>query len=187
MPPTKIETTVLVVHGWDDDPTAGWLGWLTNELASAGYTVLIPHLQTKPKPNLKAWMQQLYQASDELPDGSMVIGHSLGCWLAIRMIEALPVTRQLKAFIAVSGFMDAPTPRAQTYFQPEPAWNHVRQIIEQSICIYSDNDRIVTPARSRALAHRLHAKLICLPGRGHFLGSRGMDEFPELLELVRAL
>lgn len=177
---------VLLVHGWDDDPTSGWLDWLQQELTAQGYLTIAPHFQTKPKPDLVHWMKQLQRAAALLPDDGIIVAHSLGCWLSLRLLEAYPADRRLRRLICVSGFSDAPNDRAQSYFTPAPDWSHIKQVVHERICVYSDDDRIVTPDRTRRLAHQLEARLICLPGQGHFLGSRGMDSFPELLEIVTA-
>lgn len=184
---TKSASTVVLVHGWDDDPAAGWLAWLSQQLQAQGHEVIAPHFKTQPKLNLVRWMQQLHEAASQLPPNSIFVGHSLGCWLTLRLLESLPSQQPVKALFCVSGFADAPNDRATSYFQPEPDWEHIRALVTKRICIYSDNDRIVTPERSRRLAHRLDAELICLPGQGHFLGSRGMDSFPELLELIELI
>ena len=178
--------TVVLVHGWDDDPAGGWLSWLEIKLTQQDYTVVAPHFKTQPKLNLVRWMEQLHTATVGLPTDSIIVAHSLGCWLSLRLLESWSPQHLIRGLVCVSGFADAPNDRATSYFQPTPDWPHIKSVVERRVCIYSDNDRIVTPDRSRRLAHQLDAELICLPGQGHFLGSRGMDTFPELLELIES-
>lgn len=176
--------TVVLVHGWDDDPAQGWLAWLETELKHHDYSVVAPHFKTQPKLNLVRWMEQLHTATAGLPEDSIIVAHSLGCWLSLRLLESWPHEHPIRGLICVSGFADAPNDRATSYFQPAPDWRHITSVVKRRVCIYSDNDHIVTPDRTRRLAHQLDAELICLPDQGHFLGSRGMDTFPELLSLI---
>lgn len=115
---------------------------------------------------------------------SLVIGHSLGSYLSLRLVEMTPLRRPLKGLVLVSGFYDAPNPQATNFFSPVPDWKLIQARSSRRICIYSDNDTIVTPDRSRRLAHALSAELICLPGLGHFLGLKGLHELPELWEIL---
>lgn len=174
----------LIIHGWNDDPTLGWMGWLTKRLERVGYQVVAPHLLTEARPLLETWTQQLLPYASQLDDRSIIISHSLGTFLTLRLLESLPKDVCTRAVFFVSGFYDAPDARASHWFEPEPDWSVIREKTQESVCIYSDDDRIVTPDRTRRLAHKLGAELVCFPGNGHFLGSRGMDQFPELLHLL---
>lgn len=174
----------LIIHGWKDDPSAGWLGWLGSELEGAGYSVRAPRLQVAEKPVLQTWLAALESAKVWLERGeqTLIIAHSLGCFLALRMLEMYDFVQPVSGLYLVSGFYDAPRPEASRWFSPEPNWPVIRSHASERVCIYSDNDTIVTPDRTRRLAHQLQARLLCIAGQGHFLGSQGMNRFPELLE-----
>lgn len=174
----------LLIHGWDDDPQAGWLGWLDGQLTHAGYLVKAPKFSPESRPMLPRWHNQLAEIATELNESSIIIAHSLGTFLSLRLLESLPSEQVVGTVILISGFYDAPDERASRWFDPEPDWSKIRAHAKHFICIYSDDDHIVTPDRTRRLAHQLQAELLCIPNHGHFLGSRGMGEF---LELVRIL
>jgi len=179
----------LIIHGWKDDPSSGWLGWLGHELENAGYSVRAPRFEVAERPLLPTWLATLESATTWLDGGeqTLIIGHSLGCFLALRMLEMYDFGRPVGGLYLVSGFYDAPRPEAGHWFSPEPNWSLVRSRTKQRVCIYSDDDTIVTPDRTRRLAHKLQAKLLCVVGQGHFLGSQGMNDFPELLESLEDL
>ncbi|MBF6329678.1 alpha/beta hydrolase [Nocardia transvalensis] len=52
---------------------------------------------------------------------------------------------------------------------------------------YSDNDEIVPPAASQALAADLDAEQIVIPGGGHFPADDGFTKLPEALEAVEKI
>ncbi len=178
------ERTALILHGWNDDPNAGWLGWLQAELGRRGFHLFVPVFSTEARPLLPQWQAQLDKYAPELNEGSLIVAHSLGAFLALRLLEALPTYCAVGAVVLVSGFYDAPNPSARRWFEPEPDWQKLQAKAARYICVYSDDDTIVTPDRTRRLAHKLSAELVCLPGHGHFLGSRGLNQLPELIELL---
>ena len=175
-----------MVHGWNDDPSRGWLGWLGGHLNERGYDVAAPHFDMKSPHRLDVWLVELTQLLTAAKPGTILVAHSLGCWLTLRGLESLTGSRAFSHMYLVAGFYDAPQPAAEKYFSPEPDWSKVIEQVSRRTCIYSDNDTIVTPDRTRRLAHKLDAELLCIPERGHFLGSRGMETFPELLSLIIA-
>ncbi len=174
----------LLVHGWNDDPTVGWFGWLTAKLEEKGYRVIAPHFEANAPHRFDRWRTELVQLSAQFDQRTIIVAHSLGTWLTLRLVEDLKGAHVFAGIFLVSGFFDAPRPEAAKFFEPEPNWSVVLPAARRWVAVYSDDDRIVTPDRTRRLAHKLQAELVCIPGHGHFLGSRGMNELPELLELI---
>lgn len=174
----------LIIHGWNDDPTRGWLGWLNAQLTERGYGVRAPHLQIGERPLLKRWNNQIGPLVNELSQQSIVVAHSLGCFLTLCMLEAISLDDPVDKVILVSGFYDAPNDTASKFFAPEPDWIRIKEQARKFICIYSNDDTIVTPDRTRRLSHKLDAELIMLADKGHFLGSRGLETLPEILEFI---
>lgn len=174
----------LIVHGWNDNPEEGWLGWLSERLAVQGYEVRAPHLSTQERPLLRRWHEQIRPLAADLDEHSLIVAHSLGCFIVLRLLESLDLPRPIGKVVLVSGFYDAPNESARKFFSPEPNWAHIRSQAKKTVCIASGDDTIVTPDRSRRLAHKLDAELVMLSEKGHFLGSRGMPTFPELLDIL---
>lgn len=175
---------MLIVHGWNDDPSRGWLGWIGDALRDRGCTVYAPHLKINERPLLKQWSRQLHPYVEKLGAEDIIIAHSLGCFLTLRMLERLSLAKPIRKIIFVSGFYDAPNDSAGQFFSPEPNWPHIQSQAMEFICLASDNDTVVTPDRTRRLAYRLDAEMVVLADKGHFLGSRGMDTLPEIMELI---
>ncbi len=175
----------IVLHGWDDDPTGGWLGWLQELLRSQGAQVLAPRFPTiRHREDILTWNQALQDLISAIAPGDTIVAHSLGCWQALRALEACDIDGRVDKVILVSGFYDAPDERASAFFQPEPDWTRLKIVASEYVCILSRDDTIVRPARTRSLASMLDARLVEMDGLGHFLGSRGMNTFPELLSYL---
>lgn len=181
---SKTLPTALIIHGWNDNPGQGWLGWIGRELQGRGYTVHAPHMRIDERPLLVRWSEQVRPFTQELIDNSIIVAHSLGCFIALRELEAISLPNPVGTVILVSGFYDAPNESASKFFSPEPDWEHIRSQASRFICVASSDDSIVTPDRTRRLAHKLDAELVMLADKGHFLGSRGMETLPELLDFI---
>lgn len=179
-----LSQVALIIHGWNDDPTAGWLGWLNVQLGKRGYQVRAPHLDNRERPLLKRWRAQLSPLMQDLNERSIIVAHSLGCFIVLRLLESISMTSPIGQVVLVSGFYDAPGEAVTRFFEPEPNWPHIRQQAKRFTCVYSDNDAIVTPDRTHRLVHKLDAEIVMLADKGHFLGSKGMKTLPEILELI---
>jgi predicted alpha/beta hydrolase family esterase len=162
------------------------LGWIGRELAVLNYEVLAPQLDHNAKPLLRSWQAVLQPLASCLNSQSIIIAHSLGCFLTLRLLEQIEYVAPINKVFLISGFYDAPRESASIFFEPEPEWSKIRRQAQEFVCIYSDDDTIVTPDRTRRLANRLEAELVLVSGKGHFLGSRGMSTFPELMKMVAA-
>ena len=184
----KVGARYIILHGWDDDPSAGWLGWLQEQLRARGAEVYAPQFPAvRKREGIRPWQLALDRLIAEILPGDVIIAHSLGCWQALRALEHCQIEGKVREVILVAGFYDAPDERASAFFLPEPNWSILKARVERWVCILSRDDTIVTPDRTRALASKLQAQCVELDGFGHFLGSRGMQVFPELLSLIDTL
>ena len=76
----------LVLHAWYNKPENHWYPWLKKELGKKGYHVDLPELPTM-NTNLPDLAQQLKTAEKFITKDTVVIGHSLGSLLAMRLAE----------------------------------------------------------------------------------------------------
>lgn len=65
---------------------------------------------------------------------------------------------------------------------PEPA--SIIRNVGLRACLYADNDIVVAPERTLAMAVRLDAAVEHVPGHHHFTESTGVFELPQLLPLL---
>lgn len=181
----EVGRQAIVLHGWDDDPNSGWLGWLQFQLRDRGYDVLAPLFPAiRKRADIVVWQQHMDKLGAQIRPHALIVAHSLGCWQALRAVEHLPSGVVLDKVVLVAGFYDTPDRRASEFFSPEPNWSVLRGNVMQWVCMYSDDDEVVAPERTLKLAQKLEADLVALRGFGHFLGSRGMQIFPKLLEYL---
>jgi len=175
---------VIIIHGWADNPTRGWISWLVQELANLHYLAIAPKMPNPIRPNLKRWITKLNQIiGDNLTD-TILVGHSLGCFVLLRFLEQKNLTGKLDKLILVSGFIQPKNSAYQKYFLPEPDFNLIQSRAKQIYGLYSNNDNLVLPSQTKQLANKLSAKLLLDKDKGHFLASHGINKLPKLLHLI---
>lgn len=83
----------LLLHGTNGSPDSNWLLWLKNHLAWRGYSVAAPQLPNPEAPDVDRY----WEALKEYPydERTVVVGHSSGGVMALKILERLPPAQQL--------------------------------------------------------------------------------------------
>lgn len=76
---------VLVLHGWEAKPENHWMPWLGEEMKKKWYEFHAPALSNTDYPVLEDQLKDLDDI--KVQSGDTIIGHSLGCQLALQMIQ----------------------------------------------------------------------------------------------------
>jgi predicted alpha/beta hydrolase family esterase len=219
--PDPSSLNVVIFHGVDGYPEKSWYTWLGKELTKLGCNVIIPQLPTKVPPEgvalinspvpkeLRSYKDQLgpiweSRGEDILkdldPSKTIIIGHSLGAFLAARLTE-----KTKKKFHAV--FLLSPVagpfklpdcyPGLKTFFKNGIQGKAVRRGAKFLSFFIGSNDKDVPPEDQMHLAKKSFAdEVIVVKGGAHLnkfsnLNSRSkkpFDEvngFPLLLEHVK--
>ncbi|OQP84250.1 hypothetical protein BTR14_20080 [Rhizobium rhizosphaerae] len=174
----------VIVHGYMANPSAHWFPWLGRALERHGLDVTIAAMPESQAPRPDVWAETLQVLLPEPDETTLFIGHSLGCITLLRHLSRLPAGARIGGYVLVSGF-DRPLPNLPDLddFTTEPLdYDALKRMTDVRLSIYSDNDTIVDPAYSRALAAALNTAEIERPGAGHFLASEGVTELPEIVD-----
>jgi predicted alpha/beta hydrolase family esterase len=190
---------VVIVHGYRGKPEQGWLGWLAAELTERGYEVVNPQMPDRRNPVVGDWVKVLRDSIGKLDKQTVIIGHSMGCNVSLRYLSELADGKSLLGYatrslfrqkparfaglIMVSGFYATPGDKLYNYFGPVPNFGLIKQMTSRRLCIYSDNDRVVKPEQSLALAAALDAETMELNDRGHLMYT-DRKEHPEILAAI---
>ncbi|MFO0862986.1 MAG: alpha/beta hydrolase [Candidatus Saccharibacteria bacterium] len=175
---------VIIIHGWADKPHHGWLGWLDKELSKIGVEVIAPAMPNPKLPNLKTWEATAAKAVGKLDQHTALVGHSLGTFTLLRVLEHYNGSEQAAKLILVAGFLTNGGRSLSRYFSPEPNTDQVKTHVKQVYHIFSDNDVMVKPARSKKLAKQLGGQTFEIKNQGHFITHKGTD-FPLILDIIQ--
>ena len=91
----------LILHGTGGHDKENWFPWLKKELNEIGIKTEVPNFPDSDKPILEDWLRKLEEYN--IAEDTILIGHSLGCPLILRLLEK---GKKIKAAYLVAAFMD---------------------------------------------------------------------------------
>lgn len=171
----------IILHGSGGSANSFWIPWLATQLSARGYECLTPTLPHEGLlPDLDVWLEDLLAQSPP-KTSDLLVGHSAGSPLALRLLQAGHKTRHL---VTVAGYM-RPLGQPQKGLIIDAA--RVIANSEKRHFINSDNDPWGCDITAGAeLSQTLKGPLIACKSEGHF-GSdtynQPYTEFPQLLSL----
>ena len=173
----------LILHAWFQTPDTNWYPWLKNELEKNGYEVWIPDLPTMPTKNPDMEMMLKFILDKGFVDkDTIVIGHSLGSVLALRLAERIGFKKGI--LLAGWDYNDL-TPEHQNFWVKMTDHATIKKNVPEWVGLVSDNDPYVTKTIAHEMVARLDGKPIDVGPKGHFLAKDdGVTEVPEILEFV---
>lgn len=184
---------VLILHGAGNNSQGNWFPWLKKELEERDFKVWVPDLPNADKPVLKDWLKVVYSNKDwGFNQDSVLIGHSSGATLILRILEKLPVKIKIRKAILVAGPLDKGSIpeiwKLKEDVTKDPFnWEKIKNSASEFILIYSDNDQYDCGERHGRILHsKIGGRLIIKKGQGHFNLEKGLKykEFPELLKYI---
>jgi len=182
---------VVILHGAYGGPDTNWFPWLHAELERAGIEVVVPRFPTPQGQSLAAWIEAYDRAvARSAPAATMLVGHSLGVSLALRLVErgAEPFSGLFLAagFTGALGLPDY-DPINASFFDEPFDWKGIGERKGRTCrCWAGDDDPYVPLSRSQEIADHLHAPLEVVPGGGHLNGETGFTAFPQMRDAILA-
>jgi len=177
----------IILHGTLGSPGGNWFAWLKDELERQGLEVWLPALPHPEQPSLRAWSNFVRKHCPfPIDSQTLVVGHSSGAILALILAQENPVP--IGKIAAVSVFHDNSLnwePNAQLFDVPFQ-WKPIRKNAQKLLFIHSGDDPYVPLEQARFVADSCRAKIVIIPGQGHFNleKSKNYWRFPKLLELL---
>lgn len=180
-----MKRTVIIVHGWADTPTTGWINWLADKLTRLGYEVIAPQMPSPTMPKIKDWVAEIDRAATgKLNRRTILIGHSLGCFALLRFLESQPSSLRINKLILVAGFSVPREKKVVKFFLPEPDYDKIKRQVKHIYSVYSGNDKVVPTKASLALNRSLNGTAVRDDAKGHFIGQIDCRRLPSVLRLV---
>jgi len=161
---------------WDDQLVDS----LRRELG-AGFEVRYPRMPAEDDPTDATWAPVIQRELAVLPDGAVVVGHSVGGTLLIRTLAERPPTAELSAIVLVATPFVGPGGWPGDEFElPGDLGARLPPGVPVHIFQGLDDDT-VSPEHADLFAHAIpQARVHRLPGRDHQLGN-------DLADVARAI
>lgn len=173
---------VVMIHGYGVSADNIWFPWLHKEIEKFGVAVEAPSLPSPLRPDFKRWMKSFEALAEHWTPQTLVIAHSLGGALALRLLE-YKTKKKVRAVILVSPlFASIMSVKPLLEFFDHPIdWKKIRGSAQEFIVIQAQDDPLVPFDHALRYRELLDAKLHLFKKGGHFASKK----FPFLLKLVK--
>ncbi len=175
-------SSVFIFHGTGGTPEENWFPWLKKELEQIGHTVTVPAFPDTYHPNLETWLATIKNEMSEMNEETILVGHSIGATLILRILERLrnpirscflvaPVSEKIgdEWDTLFSGFIDPPFD-----------WDRIKTNAQKREILHANNDPYIPLSHARTLANHIGAELTVISGGRHLNQAAGFTEFPLL-------
>jgi predicted alpha/beta hydrolase family esterase len=182
-----MSTQVLFVQGagesvhdaWDDKLVAS----LGRELGDA-YTIAYPRMPDEADPRYPDWKAALIEAFGALPDGAILVGHSIGGAVLIHVLAEQPPKRKFGALVLIAAPFIGDGGWPGDDIAPRTDFGE-RLPAELPVFLYHGTKDTIVPFTHMALYAKTmpHAAVRALANRDHQLD----DDLADVAEDIRSL
>ena len=175
---------VVIVHGSYGAPTGNWFPWLKKELEAQSCQVVAPHFPTPEGQNLQNWLDIFKKEAGELSSDTILIGHSIGPALILRLLEQ--AQSEVRASYLVSGWigelgLSEFDPLTESFFEKPFDWKSIRKNCPIFKLYHGTDDPYVPLQKGMELAIELGATLKIVADGGHLNADSNYNSFDLLL------
>lgn len=168
-----------IFHGTGGSPTENWFLWLKDQLEKRGINTLVPELLNSSNPNKNTWLTQAqgFKTSSD----TILIGHSLGAVLILRMLEAGHTAKAVYLIAPFLHDLDWKVLKESLFFSDSFDWNLIKKQCSHFEVFTSKNDPYLSLEDVAEVADKLNVQNQVLDVKKHF----NIKEFPYLLERIK--
>lgn len=176
---------IILIHGFNANPTMNFHPWLADSLRSEGFQVITPELplSSKDEFDLPAVIEIMKQQVGYLKNDDIILGHSLGALVVLQYLEAVEMTETPRAVILVAAPWNVSRPELRRLFVDDLDADVLMWKSREFIVIHSKDDKLVPVEHGIKLAQQLRARLIETSTDDHYMGER----YPILFETIKQI
>lgn len=182
---------VYIIHGWATDSNMTWIKWLEKELSEKNIEVHALNMPNSRQPKIEEWVSYLKKNAKDLDEESFFVGHSVGCQTILRFLEKEPKGLKIGGCVFVApwidlvgleGFSSQELTIAHPWLNSKIDFERVLEHTGKITCIFSTNDRFVSPDEWEKFEKGLEAKIIVKKDCRHF---EKVDKIEEILHELK--
>ena len=152
----------IILHCWGGNSESNWFPWLKKELENKGFEVFCPDLPDSQNPKQDGWLNEAMKL--EYDENTILIGHSLGSVLIMRLLEKVKV----KAVYLVAGFDEhLGIPEIMNFFKEPFDYEKIKSNTDKIVMLSSDNDPYIPLEHAQELSKKLDCGLIIFEKMNH--------------------
>lgn len=183
----KVMKNVVLIHSYNADTLQGFAISVEKVCKENKIDYIAPQFPIRQEANYEAW-EDVMNKYNVLSEDTIVIAHSLGTQFILKYLVRNNI--KINTYISVAGFINftgrKDLEETLNKFKVENTeFEQCKNLIENRICIYSDNDALNSIENLEGYANKLNAKKILLEKYAHFSPKDGIEEIKELNEFIK--
>lgn len=190
-----MKKTTLTLHGWWGDSSENWLPWLKKELENKVENLFIPNLPNTNNPVLEEQLDYINIYSSDFSKWWNIIGHSLGCQLALKFVEENNISNSTIILVAptypnlaleLTEILWDSYETLKKYYDTTNDFEKINKLNNEFIVFLSDNDPYINMENAKNFYSNLeNIKFVEFSKKGHFNKSAGVLELREVLDYLK--
>lgn len=169
----------LILYGLEGYEQENWFSWLKEELNKTGIKTEIPNLPDSGNPDLSVWLN--YLNDYRIDENTVLVGHSLGAVLILRLLEKEIKIKAAFLVAAFSNDLDWEVLKKSNFFRDKFNWKKIKENCPYFEVLTSKNDPYLKVGDGEVVAKNLQVENQILDVYRHF----NMKEFSLLLEKIK--
>ena len=183
--------TIFLVHGYNGIPKI--YNYFKETFEKNGYKVVMPSFPTQTDITIDGYFDVFDQHKNDLNDNTIIIGHSIGNIMSLKYLCKNNIA--IRGYISLAGFgepfVNEGRDDLNNVIAPlrltDEELAKVPKLIGKAYSIYSDNDHIVPFNILKKYPTNIGAKDCFIPGIGHMGKKSGLEELPEVIDIVEEI
>jgi len=163
-----------------------WFPWIHKKLEADGFPSVVPALPDPLNPTMAKWMRAATPVAENWDERSVVIGHSIGGVLALRLLEHVCKKKIFALILVAPPFASfVSVKQMETAFAFPIDWRKLRSLAKNIVIIQSKNDPVVPFDHGFRYREALEAKLVMTKKDGHFIGRTASVVWREFQRMIK--
>jgi leucyl-tRNA synthetase len=177
-------TNFLILHGWEGSAHSNFIPKLKKDLEDRGYEVQAPNLPGTMFPKESEQIEFILE-NCKIDSNTIIIGHSLGTVLAMKLLEKIDF--KIKKCILIAAFDQPNVKIGELPFAKDFGWNFDYQKIagntNSGLILQAQNDSYLEVSEGENLCKKLDFEFIATQAEGgHFCGEQEPEIFNNIFE-----
>ncbi len=174
---------VILVHGFNADPTMNFHPWLGDQLRDLGFQVVIPKLSLaiSEEIDFNLIIEEMKDQIGYLKNDDILLGHSLGGLVILQYLEAVEMTETPRAVVLVAPPFKVSRPELRRLFIADLDAEVLMWKAREYVVVHSKDDTLVPFEHGEKLAALLRARMVETATDGHYMDA----EYPVLVETIK--
>lgn len=185
---------LFIVHGWEGSSIEPMIAWLGEEGKKLGFETTVLDMPNPHSPTIDAWVSHLESVVVYPDENTYFIGHSLGCQVIWRYIQAPEIT-DVGGVISIAPWLtltntDAPDEVAivRPWLENPINFSQIKKVTKNTTLIFSDNDMYVPLEQNKeSFTQKLSPVILVESGKGHFTEKDGVVDLPVAIEELKKM